>query len=63
MMRVCLFLYCTMLLQLFVANPPSLTLFMKKETIVLGSVYIALVILFLIGMDTQQVLSWESSSR
>lgn len=63
MMRVCLFLYCTMLLQLFVANPPSLTLFMKKETIVLGSVYIALFILFLIGMDKQHVLSWESSSR
>lgn len=52
-----------MLLQLFVANPPSLTLFMKKETIVLGSVYIALFILFLIGMDKQHVLSWESSSR
>lgn len=52
-----------MLLLLFVANPPSLTLFMKKETIVLGSVYIALFILFLIGMDKQHVLSWESSSH
>ena len=63
MMRVCLFLYCTMLVLLFVANPLSLTLFMKKETIVLRSVYIALFILFLIGMDKQHVLSWESSSR
>lgn len=63
MMCACLFLYCTMLLLLFVANPPSLTLFMKKETIVLGSVYIALFSLFLVGVDKQHVLSWESSSR
>lgn len=38
-------------------------LFMKKETIVLGSVYIALFVLFLIGVDREHVLRWESNSR
>ena len=52
-----------MLLMLFVVDSPSLVLFMKKETIVLGSVYIALFILFLIGVDKEHVFSWESSSR
>ena len=63
MMRFCLSLCCTMLLMLFVVDSPSLVLFMKKETIVLGSVYIALFILFLIGVDKEHVFSWESSSR
>ena len=37
--------------------------FMKKETIVLGSVYIALFVLFLIGVDREHVVRWESNSR
>lgn len=36
---------------------------MKKETIVLGSVYIALFVLFLIGVDREHVVRWESNSR
>ena len=44
-----------MLFTLFVVDLRSLALFMKKDTIVLGSVYVALFILFLVGVDREHV--------
>ena len=42
---------------------PLSGVFMKKDTIVLGSVYLSLFVLFLIGVDKEHVPRWELITR
>ena len=42
---------------------PLSGVFMKKDTIVLGSVYLSLFVLFLIGVDKEHVSRWELITR